>query len=224
MLVKTFSLDTAEGDASSRRRIETRLLTRQGGQWYGYSYLWNDEQTDAELVPAAGLDRTYDVRDAHAPGGGRKQTWHYPSRAECMVCHSRAANWVLGLTEMQMNKVHDYGGVKDEQLRTLEHLGVFKVSWLDHVGEVRRRLGDWEGAGRALADVCLDAAASPRTLAPAPVRDALGAASRALSDLYAAAPESPDLLHAAGGVAAEGAAVHDAAAETAGRVPPPPRP
>ena len=28
---------------------------------------------------------------------------------------------------MQMNKVHDYGGVKDEQLRTLEHLGVFKA-------------------------------------------------------------------------------------------------
>ena len=55
-----------------------------------------------------------------------------------MVCHSRAANWVLGLTEMQMNKIHDYGGVKDEQLRTLEHLGVFKVNWLDHVEEIKR--------------------------------------------------------------------------------------
>jgi mono/diheme cytochrome c family protein len=43
-----------------------------------------------------------------------------------MVCHSRAANWVLGLTELQMNKVHDYGGAKDNQLRTLEHIGVLK--------------------------------------------------------------------------------------------------
>ncbi len=33
------------------------------------------------------------------PTASRKQTWHYPSRTECMVCHSRAANWVLGLSE-----------------------------------------------------------------------------------------------------------------------------
>jgi hypothetical protein len=36
VLVKTFALQG--------RRIETRLLTRQQGQWYGYSYLWNDDQ------------------------------------------------------------------------------------------------------------------------------------------------------------------------------------
>jgi hypothetical protein len=56
-----------------------------------------------------------------------------------MVCHSRAANFVLGLTTLQMNKVHDYGGVKDNQLRTLEHLGVFRVSWRDHLVEGRRQ-------------------------------------------------------------------------------------
>jgi hypothetical protein len=39
--------------------------------------------------------------------------------------HGRAANFVLGLTEAQMNKVHDYDGVKANQLRTLEHLGLF---------------------------------------------------------------------------------------------------
>jgi len=39
-----------------------------------------------------------------------------------MVCHSRAANYVLGLTTLQMNKDHDYGGVVDNQLRTLAHL------------------------------------------------------------------------------------------------------
>jgi glucose/arabinose dehydrogenase len=122
VLVKTFSLPVGK---EGMRRIETRLLTRQDGQWYGYSYLWNDAQTDAELVTAEGVDRVYEVRDAKTVGGVRKQTWHYPSRAECMVCHSRAANWVLGLTALQMNKVHDYGGIKDNQLRTLDHIGVF---------------------------------------------------------------------------------------------------
>lgn len=139
VLVKTFALPLAE-PAGARRRIETRLLTRQQGKWVGYSYLWNAEQSDAELVEAAGADRVYEVADAAAPGGRRKQTWHYPSRTECMVCHSRAANWVLGLSELQMNKEHDYGGVVDNQLRTLEHLGVFKVPAGEHAKETRERL------------------------------------------------------------------------------------
>src|SRR5437899_2569349 len=110
------------------------------GQWAGYSYVWKDEQTDAELVPAEGTDRVYQIRDPKLAGAGRKQTWHYPSRAECMVCHSRAANWVLGLTTLQMNKEHDYGGVRDNQLRTLEHLGVFRVSEAAHLDEIRDRV------------------------------------------------------------------------------------
>src|SRR5262249_50851526 len=44
---------------------------------------------------------------------------------------SRAANYVLGLTELQMNKEHDYGGVSDNQLRVLEHLGVLRVNWME---------------------------------------------------------------------------------------------
>ncbi len=125
VLVKTFALDLEAGNPASRRRIETRLLTRQDGQWYGYSYLWNDAQTDATLVAAAGMDKAYQIKDAQLPAGGRQQTWHYPSRTECLVCHSRAAEWVLGLTTLQMNKDHKYGPVTDNQLRTLEHLGLF---------------------------------------------------------------------------------------------------
>jgi len=142
VLVKTFSLPTDAINPASRRRIETRLLTRQEGEWYGYSYVWNDDQTDATLVDAPGADRTYEIREGDTV---RKQTWHYPSRTECMVCHSRAANFVLGLTELQMNKVHNYGAVSDNQLRTLEHIGIFRVNWLDHVQENRRQLAQVRG-------------------------------------------------------------------------------
>ena len=48
-----------------------------------------------------------------------------PSRNECMLCHSRQANFVLGLSEPQMNRDHDYGGVRDNQLRAWEHAGLF---------------------------------------------------------------------------------------------------
>jgi hypothetical protein len=132
VLVKSFGLEMEEGNPASQRWIETRFLTNQQGEWFGYSYLWNDEQTEGRLVDSKGLDREYTIRVPRSqqnPQGVRKQLWHYPSRTECMVCHSRAANFVLGLTELQMNKVHNYGKVADNQLRVLEHLGVLRVNW-----------------------------------------------------------------------------------------------
>jgi mono/diheme cytochrome c family protein len=79
--------------------------------------------------------------------GGHTQRWHFPSRTECMVCHTRAANFVLGLCELQMAKEHDYpaghprsGSVRDHQLRTLEHLGLLQVDWAAEAkGQVRER-------------------------------------------------------------------------------------
>jgi len=139
VLVKTFSVRLRANDPTSRRRLETRLLTRQQGEWVGYTYIWNNEQNEAKLLAAAGQDQDFVIEDAQAPGGKRTQRWHYPSRAECLVCHSRAANFVLGLSVLQMNKDHDYGKTTDNQLRTLEHLGLLRVNWLDHFREVKKQ-------------------------------------------------------------------------------------
>lgn len=128
VLVKTFALDLEAGNPASRRRIETRLLVFQQNEWVGYTYRWDDAQSEATLVESGGADATFSIRDPGAPQGRREQVWHFPSRAECMVCHSRAAVYVLGLNTLQMNKEHDYGGVRANQLRTLEHLGVFRVT------------------------------------------------------------------------------------------------
>ena len=124
--VKSFILEMEAGNPESGQRIETRIVVKQDDHWVGYTYAWNHEQTDAELVGAGGLDRTYTIKDATAPGGRRQQVWHYPSRTECMFCHSRAAGFVLGLNMHQMNRDHKYDGVVDNQLRTLNHIGLFK--------------------------------------------------------------------------------------------------
>ena len=156
VLVKSFGLELEEGNPRSRRWVETRFFTRQDGEWFGYSYAWDDAQTEGTLVEAKGRDRTFAIKvpkSAEHPDGVRKQTWHYPSRTECMVCHSRAANWVLGLTELQMNKVHDYGGVRANQLETLEHLGVLRVNWAD---EARNALRD-EAKAKGLSAKEIDA-------------------------------------------------------------------
>ena len=79
------------------------------------------------------MDKSFTVKTA---AGERKQTWHYPSRAECMVCHSRAANFVLGLSTLQMNMNYDYTGCSDNQLRVFEHLGILKgFDWADQARE-----------------------------------------------------------------------------------------
>ena len=116
----------ADGGKPARKRVETRLLVRQQGEWTGYSYRWNAAQTDADLVPAAGAPQEFEVADPAEPSGRREQTWRFPARTECMVCHSRAAGFILGFTPLQLDRDRDYGGTIDNQLRTLEHIGVFQ--------------------------------------------------------------------------------------------------
>ncbi|MBY0512697.1 MAG: PQQ-dependent sugar dehydrogenase [Gemmataceae bacterium] len=141
VLVKSFAVEEKEGDPASRKWVETRFLTRHAGEWFGYSYVWNDEQTDAVLVDAKGLDKVFTVT---TPVGPRPQAWHYPSRSECLVCHSRAQNFVLGLCEVQMNRDFDYGGSRVEnQLRAFERLGLLKC--------------DWAGEGRGRVEAAADA-------------------------------------------------------------------
>jgi uncharacterized repeat protein (TIGR03806 family) len=125
VLVQTILLEMEAGRPESRRPIETRLLTRQQDEWQGYSYLWNEDGTDAELVPAGGMDRKLSIRDAASPSGIQTRTWRYHSRDECTLCHARAANYVLGLSTVQMNKLHDYGGIVDNQIRAFAHVGLF---------------------------------------------------------------------------------------------------
>jgi hypothetical protein len=137
VLVKTFFLDLEKGNGNPahRVRLETRLLhhrrlvgTEEVGDqfWAGYTYVWDDDQADATLLESpGGLDRDYTIRDPGAPGGTRRQTWHFPSRAECMLCHTMPAKFVLGVNTLQMNRDFDYGGVVDNQLRAWEHAGLF---------------------------------------------------------------------------------------------------
>jgi uncharacterized repeat protein (TIGR03806 family) len=124
-LVQTLSLDRRADDASTQFRVETRVLLKQQGEWAGYSYRWNAAQTDAALVPKNGEDAELSLGPGSEGGHPMAWKWRFPSRSECMACHSRAANFVLGATGSQLNKDHIYNGVRDNQLRALDHIGFF---------------------------------------------------------------------------------------------------
>jgi putative heme-binding domain-containing protein len=124
VLTKTLSLDLIQGDPASRRRIETQVLHFDGVDWRGYSYEWNDEQTDAALVEADGKSRTWQVKDSQAPGGKRVQNWLFASRMDCIRCHNPWSEHTLAFNIAQLNRAHGYGSVTDNQIRTLKHIGV----------------------------------------------------------------------------------------------------
>lgn len=108
VLVKTFTV--------GGKRIETRLFMRHDdGGWNGYTYEWLDDQSDAVLLPAG---KTKVVGT---------QTWTYPSRSDCVSCHSDAAGRSLGLELAQLNGDYVYPSTNRiaNQLKTFEHIGLF---------------------------------------------------------------------------------------------------
>jgi len=84
VLIKTFLINEVP--------VETRLLMRHyDGKWAGYTYEWNDDLTDADLV-SGGKTKQVDGR-----------TWIFPSSSDCLRCHTTAAGRTLGLETGQLN-------------------------------------------------------------------------------------------------------------------------
>ena len=100
VLGKTLTLKL---DKDKSKRVETQLLHFDGENWAGYTYAWNDEQTDAELVPADGHEKLFVVADKRVPGGKREQMWQFASRSQCVQCHNAWAEVTLAFNLEQLN-------------------------------------------------------------------------------------------------------------------------
>ncbi len=125
VFVKHFDLQTNELDPQAIRRLETRVLVNfTNGIVYGATYRWRADHSDADLVTAA---ETEDIVVTTATGS-RTQTWYYPSSTDCVVCHNQNAGGILGASKTrQLNRNWTYqgNGVTDNQLRTLNYVGLF---------------------------------------------------------------------------------------------------
>ena len=111
VLIKTFSFGA--------QAVETRLfMNHPDGGWRGYSYEWSGG--DAVLLPG-GKAKTI------TQPGGRKLTWIFPSREQCLQCHTAAAGGSLGLEIAQLNSNKLYGptGRTANQIETWKHIGLF---------------------------------------------------------------------------------------------------
>jgi uncharacterized repeat protein (TIGR03806 family) len=127
VLVKHFELADDETEPLRRRRLETRLLVVDGpGEGYGVTYRWRPDHTDAELL-ADGLTEAIPIKTRK---GSATQAWSYPSRDECLKCHTSAAGFVLGPKTRQLNGpfLYPQTDVADNQVRTWARLGMLSPS------------------------------------------------------------------------------------------------
>ncbi|MGK0358374.1 MAG: putative repeat protein (TIGR03806 family) [Bradymonadia bacterium] len=112
VLIKTFDLPNEAGET---RRLEVRLLHKDDGRWYGYTYKMLPDGSDARLTTGR-LNEQVD-----GPRG--PQTWNFLDRGQCQKCHTPEANFILGATSRQLNWDFDYGGVRYNQLQALDEVG-----------------------------------------------------------------------------------------------------
>ena len=112
IFVKHFDYPIDDTDSSKTKPIETRFFIHGwDGQYFGFSYRWNEDGTDAELLPGAEAE-TREIQVATNSEGDefRKVNWEYPSRTQCMHCHTSAAGHVLGIRSHQLNCEFTYPG------------------------------------------------------------------------------------------------------------------
>ena len=91
------------------------MVHHDDGQWAGYSFEWNDPDSDVSRAAEGKQKRV----------GG--QTWTYPGRSACLSCHTTAAGLTLGPEVAQLNGdiLYPQTGLIGNELETLEFVGMF---------------------------------------------------------------------------------------------------
>ncbi|WP_010587927.1 parallel beta-helix domain-containing protein [Schlesneria paludicola] len=113
VIAKTFAYpDTKPDKTAGERYVETRIELREASGWYGYSYVWNDAQTDADLRLGGG---SVDVSWKDADGTLKTNHYQIPNANQCIVCHGQDGKFVpLGPTAKNLNRTYHPGDHSDQ--------------------------------------------------------------------------------------------------------------
>ncbi len=125
VFIKHFDLPLSTTPDGPMVPLETRFFViGEGGQGYGLTYKWNEDGTDAQLL-GGGTSKEFEITDIG--GTTFSQVWDFPSRGQCMTCHTENAKYVLGVKTHQLNGDLHYPslGRARNQLEYWSDLGLF---------------------------------------------------------------------------------------------------
>lgn len=124
ILIKNFFFDHDRRDVNAGSRIiETRLLVRTADNWRVFTYVWNDEQTEALPLRTG---KRVNIEFIDVDGGAKMEEYIVPNEDQCASCHERDdVQHSLGLVTPQMNRMVERDGAQVQQLEWLAAQGMF---------------------------------------------------------------------------------------------------
>lgn len=120
VLIKTFSLKRK----NTTQQMESRFLVKKSGVFKGYTYRWNEQQTDGDLLSGAlAVPATINVGDHE-----EAFEYYFPSSSDCLRCHNQSTAGALGFDLYHLNHNVDTNGGTQNQILTLKNLQIFTGS------------------------------------------------------------------------------------------------
>ncbi|MBU2018573.1 MAG: hypothetical protein KJ941_02920 [Bacteroidetes bacterium] len=103
ILVKTFYyFKDKRAPSKGKQIIETRLLVKTEDSWQVATYLWNKEQTEANLISSG---YTRNVSWINENGESKFTAYKIPNNSECVTCHNFDKKTIpLGLKPQNLNR------------------------------------------------------------------------------------------------------------------------
>jgi uncharacterized repeat protein (TIGR03806 family) len=155
-LIKTFAFPADFREpAKDIRLIETRVLLRREDGWQAWAYLWNDEQTEAELKIAGAKVPVETIDEKGAP---LSIDYAIPNKNQCKGCHALNEEIVpLGPKARNLNGDFAYAEGTRNQLAYWTGHGILEgtppVAAVEAVPDWRAESADLDARARAWLDV-----------------------------------------------------------------------
>ena len=147
VIAKTFYYAQDLSEASSPRQlVETRIMEHRPEGWVGIPYVWNSDQTDAEL---AVIGATVDVSWVHSDGTPRSNAHLVPNLNDCKRCHTDTEMHPLGPKAANLNRDLAVRGNQQNQLEHWEDIGI--INELPELSEIPK-LAVWDDESTGSVD------------------------------------------------------------------------
>jgi uncharacterized repeat protein (TIGR03806 family) len=141
VLIKNFYFPNDFRDETKGRRIiETRLLIHKQDKWDALAYVWNKDQTDADLN-IIGDTKSLDWVDKN--GKNVHDEYSVPNKNQCKTCHSFDGNLIpIGPKVRNMNHEFLYSDGKENELDKWVAAGY--LSGYNKADNVSNKMAKWD--------------------------------------------------------------------------------